>query len=235
MFDTEGMVAAQTAEALNIVDRRIVDRRARLRLLGERVAPLVGAHERTLGLLEELTSLFPGGVLRRGSIVSVTGSGSTGLALAVAAGASAAGSWMAAVDDPELGWAAAAETGIVLSRVLVVDPVPEEWSYTVAALIGAVDLILVAPRRRVSDRDARRLIARTRERGSVLICRGGYWPSGIDVQLEVLSGSWQGIGEGHGLFRSRRVRVNGGGRGAASRPRSSELLLPGPTGAPVRV
>ncbi len=206
-------------------------RRERLRLLETRVAPAVPAHERVLPLLDEVAALFPDGVLRRGSTVTVSGPGTTSLALAVAAGASAQGSWLGVVGVPDLGWAAAEEIGIDLARVLAVDPEPQDWAYAAAALIGAVDLILVAARRRVAGRDARRLAARARERDSVLICRGDRWPQGADVHLESAAGFWHGLGEGHGLLRSRRVQVTAGGRGAASRPRKRELLLPGPSGA----
>lgn len=211
---------------------RVGLRRRQAEILGARVAPAAAAHERTLPLLDEVAPLFPGGALRRGSTVSITGTGSTGAALAVAAGPSAQGSWLGVVGDRGLGWAAASEIGVDLARVLVVDPEPREWPYAVAALIGSVDLILVAPRRRVPAGDARRLTARARERDSVIVCRGVEWPEGADVQLEVVSGTWQGIGDGHGMLRSRRVQIAGGGRGAASRPRHAELLLPGPQGAP---
>jgi len=208
-------------------------RRKRLGMLAARAAPAAAAHERTLPLLDAVAPLFPGGVLRRGSTVSITGSGATGLALAVAAGPSAQGSWLGVVADPELGWAAAEETGIDLARVLAVDPAPSEWAYAVAALIGSVDLILVAASRPIAATDARRLAARARERDSVLICRGSGWPQAADVQIEATACGWQGIGDGHGMLCSRRVQLTAGGRGAASRPRRAELLLPGPQGAPV--
>ena len=62
-------------------DEAIADRRVRLQLVSDRVAPMALARERTLPLLAELIDLFPEG-LRRGSTVSVVGSGSTALAVA---------------------------------------------------------------------------------------------------------------------------------------------------------
>ncbi len=225
------MAAAELLPSVVDPDEAIADRRARLQLVGDRVAPMALARERTLPLLDELTGLFPEG-LRRGSTVSVAGSGSTALALAVAAAASTAGSWVAVVGDPDLGLAAAEEVGVALERVLVVDPEASSWSSAVAALVGAVDIVLVAPRHRVRDAEARRLSARLRERGSVLVCTNGRWPSGADVQLEVMESEWSGLGCGHGVLQSRRVTVSGGGRGASARPRSADLLLPGPLGRP---
>ena len=157
------MAAVELLPSVVDPDEAIADRRARLQLVSDRVAPMALARERTLPLLDELISLFPEG-LRRGSTVSVAGSGSTALALAVAAAASTAGSWVAVVSDPDLGLAAAEEAGIALQRMLVVDPEPSSWSAAVAALVGAVDIVLVAPRHRVRDAEARRLSGRLRER-----------------------------------------------------------------------
>ena len=79
------------------------------------------AGERLLPVLGPLQPLFPAGALRRGSVVSVTGS--TSLALSVLAAASAQGSWCAAVGMPSLGLAAAAELGVALERFpLVASP-----------------------------------------------------------------------------------------------------------------
>jgi hypothetical protein len=203
-----------------------------LRLVADRVAPLALARERTMPLLPALTSLFPEGGLRRGSIVAVDGIGATSLALAVAAGPSAAGSWTAVVGDPGLGLAAAAEAGVVLERMLVIDPGPSAAG-VVAALVGAVDVVLVGPGVRIRPADVRRLSARMRERGSVLIRIGAIDEQGVDIGLRIVESEWAGLGVGHGLLRARRVRIETQGRGAAARPRGAALLLPGPHGAPV--
>ncbi|MDE0669934.1 MAG: hypothetical protein F4X37_01645 [Acidimicrobiia bacterium] len=213
--------------------------RDRLRLLGERVAPLTGAHERTLPLLAPLAGLFPGGALRRGWVIATGGDGATSLALAVASGPSAAGSWVAVVGEGGLGLAAAAEAGLALERLLLVAaPEPRAAVEAAEALLGAVDVVLVGREVRLGAADRRRLAAKLRERGSVLIALGGGalgggTLGGVDVCLEVVSSRWSGLGDGWGLLRSRRVSVRATGRGAAGRPRSLDLLLPGPDGAPV--
>ena len=181
-----------------------------------------------------MRGLFPGGALRRGWTVAAEGAGATSLALAVAAGPSVAGSWTAVVGDPDLGLAAAAEAGVVLERLLVVAAAePRAAAETIAALVGSVDTVLVGPRIRLRATDHRRLSARLRERGSVLIRSGGDGGHGADVCLRIVTSRWSGLGDGHGLLRSRRVTVRTGGRGAAARPRSADLLLPGPEGSPV--
>ena len=194
--------------------------------------PVALAGERLLPVLDPLAPLLPGGALRRGMVVGV--SASTSLALALLAGASAAGSWCGAVGLPSLGVVAAAELGVVLDRFpLVAAPAGgEEWAWAVAALLDAVDVVLARPPARVNARDARRLAARARERSSVLVVSGGRtpWPEALDVRLEVESAAWEGVGEGYGRLRARRVEVVAGGRGAAARSRRATLWLPGPDG-----
>ena len=204
-----------------------------LRLVADKVAPLALARERTMPLLPALTPLFPEGGLRRGSIVAVEGVGATSLALAVAAGPSAAGSWTAVVGDPGLGLVAAEEAGVVLERMLVVDPKGQDAAGVVAALVGAVDVVLVGPGVRIRPADVRRLSARMRERGSVLVRIGAIDELGVDIGLRIVESEWSGLGVGHGLLRARRVRIETQGRGASARPRGAALLLPGPQGAPV--
>lgn len=207
--------------------------RDRLRLLGERVAPLAAAHERTLPVLDPLQDLLPGGALQRGWMIATGGDGATSLALAVAAGPSAAGSWVAVVGEEGLGLAAAAEAGLALERLLVVNARDARTAAeATAALVGSVDVVLVGSGIRFGAADRRRLVARLRERGSVLIHCGTGAPHGADVSLQVVSSRWCGLGDGWGLLRSRRVSVRAQGRGAAARERTVDLLLPGPDGSP---
>ena len=211
-------------------------------LLGEAaisVTPLALAHEQTLPVLPVFEQLLPGGAIRRGSVVEVQGIGATSLALSLAAGPSAAGSWTAIVGMPSIGLMAAAEAGVVLNRVLVVSPPASgSWSAVVAALIGSVDVIMVSGGKQAGSGDLRRITARLRERGSVMIRVGGpKKPSRsttirADVELRVAACDWEGLGEGHGVLRHRHVKVDAGGRGASACPRSAEMLLPGPSGAP---
>jgi hypothetical protein len=175
-------------------------------------------------VLDPLQPLLPDG-LRRGSTVTV--GDSTSLALALLAGPSAAGSWAAAVGVSHLGLAAAAELGVALDRLVVVaDPPRDAFATVVAALVDALDVVLLRARCRVSGNDARRLIARARERGSVLIVLGDSWPEAPDVRLSIVRAEWEGLGEGYGHLHARRAVVEAGGRRAAARTRQVELWLP---------
>src|SRR5438876_7745980 len=140
--------------------------------------PVSLAGERILPVLPALEGLLPEGGLRRGSTVAVSGDaprasrseaearpGGTSLALALLAGPSQAGSWCAAVGLPSLGLVAAAEVGVVLERFPLVARPGEEWPAVVAALVDAVDVVLVCLPRHVRTGDARRLVAKTRDRG----------------------------------------------------------------------
>ncbi|MEV6606665.1 hypothetical protein [Kutzneria sp. NPDC051319] len=175
---------------------------------------------KALPVLDGLAGLLPWGGLRRGSTVVVRGS--TTLLFALLAAATAEGSWAAVVGMPDLGLVAADELGVVVHRLaLVPAPGPELVAVT-AALLDGLDLVAVA--RQPAPAEARRLSARARNRGSVLIPLGS-WP-GADLELDG-SGRWQGLGDGHGRLRGRELTVRSRGRGAAARGNQVRLTLPG--------
>ena len=212
-----------------------------LREAAQAGCPVALAGEQLLAVVAPLEPLLADGGLRRGSTVVVEGApGATSLALALGAAASASGAWVAAVGLPALGLSAAAELGVALDRVVVVTAPPAQaWATVVAALVDAVDLVWVGLTRRVAAGDARRLAARARERGAVLVPLASRepatgrasWPQAADVRLTVASPSWTGpSGDGAGRLEARRVEVVATGRGAASRQRRVSLWLPGPDG-----
>ncbi|SFW45038.1 hypothetical protein [Amycolatopsis australiensis] len=181
---------------------------------------------RVLRVAPALAGLLPGGGLRRGSTVAVHGA--TSLLLALLAEATTAGSWAAVVGMPSLGLAAAAEYGVDLDRLALVPRPGAELPQVVAALLDGVDVVAVQAET-VQAAAARRLSARARHRGAVLLT-SGPWP-GADVELSCRVEAWSGLEEGYGHLRERRVRVRAHGRGSAARPRTADLQLPGPAGA----
>jgi hypothetical protein len=197
----------------------------RLAEVAERARPVALAREHVLPVTPALSTLLPDG-LRRGTTVAV--GGSTSLALALVAGPVAAGSWVAAVGVSSLGLAAAHELGVDLAHlVLVADPPQQQWATVVATLVDGLDVVLVRAGHRPGATDARRLAARARERGSVLVLLGERsWPEAPDLRLTVTQSRWEGLGDGHGHLRSRHVVVEAEGRRAHARPRRAELLLP---------
>ena len=134
---------------------------------------------------------------------------------------------MALVGLPQVGLAAAAELGVVLDQVAVVaDPPTSGWAATVAALIDAFDVVALTPGA-VPPRQTRRLAARARERGAVLVLVRGRrrWGEGPDIRLTVIDHRWEGLDRGHGHLRARRITVAATGRRDASRPRQASLWL----------
>lgn len=207
--------------ALQAVSR--VDRASRLGQVQ------VGTDDSSLLVLPALAGLFTGGVLRRGSVLTVQGSGA--LLLALLAASSAQGSWCAEVGSPLLGSAAAAEAGVALDRFVRVPEPGERWPEVVASLLDGFDVVVVHPPRRRTARDdqaVRRLSARTRERGAVLVATAPW--EGSALGLTVTAQRWHGLGRGHGHLAAREVVVTAVGRGSAVRPRRARLWLPAADG-----
>jgi hypothetical protein len=215
-------------EAIRRGNRDVLPRE-RLRELAGRTGPVTLAEERTLPVVGPLQSLLPDGGLRRGSTVSVAASmaewngSSTSLALQLVAAASAAGSWVAAVGVPALGAVAAAEAGVVLERLALVPRPGEQWATVTAALLDALDVVLVRPPHRLRQADARKLIARARERSAVLVPLGPW--EGADMRLEVAAARWHGLGQGDGHLQGCRMEVAATGRRAAARERRAVVWV----------
>lgn len=212
--------------------------RAPLSELASRVKPVTLAGQCTLPVLPALGDVVAGPGLRRGSTVTVAGPvrrpwGATALALALAAGPSQSGSWVAVVGQPDLHPGGAAVLGLQLDRLVLVPEPGRHWATVVGALLDALDVVVAVPPPALRPADARRLAGRARERGAVLIpllVDGRSWVEGADVRLAVSGARWYGLERGHGLLASRVVEVAATGRGAAGRQRRIHLWLPGPHG-----
>ncbi|MFG1642272.1 hypothetical protein ACGFMK_18455 [Amycolatopsis sp. NPDC049252] len=181
---------------------------------------------RVLPVAPALAGLLPAAGLRRGTTVAVHGASS--LLLALLAEATAAGSWAAVVGLPSLGLAAAAEYGVDLTRLALVPRPGADLPAVLAALLDGVDLV-VASTSTIQPAVARRLSARARHRGAVLLAFGA-WP-GADVELSCRLEPWSGPEDGYGHLRQRRALVRARGRGAAARPVSAHLWLPSRDGS----
>lgn len=197
-------------------------------VLPEVPEPEAGA--RLLPVPAGLADLLPRGGLVRGSTVVV--SGSTSLVLALLAEASAAEGWVALVGLPEVGVLAAHELGLVLERVALVPAPGPDAPVAVAALLDGVDAVVVGPGAGLTDADRRRLSARARERGAVLLSTEP-WP-GAHVVLTAQRQEWEGLGAGHGRLRGRRLSVLRTGRGAAAAEVRHDVVVPAGPGTPAR-
>src|SRR5688500_17048751 len=99
--------------------RRDPQARERLTALAPRIGsgPLAG--ERVIPVAPVLADLFPTG-LTRGSVVGSRGAAAMSSAFLVASGASQAGMWLGVAGTPSLGIQACRESGVDLTRIVVV-------------------------------------------------------------------------------------------------------------------
>ncbi|WP_420444569.1 hypothetical protein [Candidatus Poriferisodalis sp.] len=200
----------------------------------------LGHDERLLPVADELAPLLTQPGLVRGSVLAAQGPGALTLATAFAAEVLRTGGWVTAVGLGRMGVSAVAERGASLDRWVFVDEPGDVAAEVLNALIGNVDVILLAAGVRLAGAHSRRLRTRLRERGTVVIevAEGdarGVGAFSPDVTLTVERAAWTGLGHGHGRLRERRAEVVAVGRGAASLPRRAVLWLPDATGriAPV--
>jgi hypothetical protein len=163
---------------------------------------------RVLPLDDDVAALLPGGVLRRGTVVSVEGS--TSLVLAILARASREGSWAAIVGLPHVGVVSAARRGIDLSRLALIPHPGPEAATVAAACVDGMDIVVLGSRLAMSDADRRRLVARARERGVVILSVGPH--PATHVALRVLRSEWSGLGAGEGRLKERTLTVARSGR-----------------------
>lgn len=178
----------------------------------------------------QLAHLLPEGALHRGGTLAVTGS--TSLVLALVARASREGAWVAVVGFPGVGVLAAQQSGIELDRLALVPQPGADAPTVLASLIDGVDLVIVGAGAALGDSDRRRLMARARERGAVLLSTV-RWP-GAHLVLTAEPSVWTGLGAGHGHLRSHRWTVTRSGRGGAGRVVLADVVLPvGASPAPV--
>jgi hypothetical protein len=205
---------------------------ASLGLVAAHSRPVATADSRVLAVPAALAGCFPDGGIRRGSTVVIgPATGGVSLALALTAAAVGDGAWAAAVALPSLGLLAAAELGVRLERMALVPAPSDRWPAVVAALLDGMDLLLLGPPARVRSADARRLMARAREQGTVLVVLdppgSRHWPEAADLRLTIAGATWEGLGLGYGHLQSRRVEVVVTGRRAATRERRAAMWLPG--------
>lgn len=207
-----------------------------LRSVATAVLETAPAHE-TVPVLPALRPVIPGG-LRPGSVVGVDGPGAASLALALIAGVSrdggpeGTGGWCGVVGVPDFGVVAATGMGAAPERLLLVDDPGDRWPDVVAALVEAVDLVLLRPPERPGNAAVRRLSALVRKHGCVLTLTGSFardWP-GTRLRLRMDDATWHGVADGHGRLRARHAQIVAEGRDAPGAGRRTYLWLPAPDG-----
>lgn len=200
-METQGTRLAAARAALRAVETRMgADRKA--------------TEGPALALDDALIPLLPRG-LRKGQVIAVEGS--TSLVLALVARASLDGAWTAMVGMPNVGVIAAARRGVDLARVALIPYPGVQAPAALGACIDDIDVVMIGQGLALSDADRRRLAARARESGCLVVAVG-RWP-GAHVQLTVDATRWGGLGAGEGRLRERNmtVAVTGRSTGTARR------------------
>ncbi|WP_156171950.1 hypothetical protein [Demequina rhizosphaerae] len=193
----------EAGDAMETAEARIARAREALAGVQRRVGTTRDRWEApALPLTPLLDQVLPQG-LRRGQVVAVAGS--TSLMLALAAAASEAGSWTAAVGMPALGVVAAARRGLDLARLALVPHPGAQAAATAGACVDGMDVVLLGPRLALSDADRRRLASRARERGTVIVAEGAW--AGAHTTLTAVGSRWHGLGAGDGRLRGRELTV----------------------------
>ena len=179
-----------------------------------------------LQLSEEFSGLLPHSRLKPGSCVGIAGGpGQTSLLLRLLAGPMAHGCWSAVIGLPDLGIEAANELGVPLDRLALVPSPGQHWLDVTAALLDSVELVVLNPPHCARPSDAKRLMARARQRQSILIVLNGdrqgglatagsraVWPEQPDLVLCAEAADCRGVERGYGSIRARRVQITTGGR-----------------------
>mgnify|MGYP003466874284 FL=1 len=191
-----------------------------------------------LRLSPELAELVPGGCLRPGGSVGISaGVGHTSLLFRLISEPIARGAWAAIMGLPNINAHAAAECGVSLERLAFIPEPGGSWLEVTAALLDAVDLVIVNPPRVCRPTDARRLLARARQRHSVLILTDGsvphsrvaatrqLWPEPPDLVFTPTRSQWRGLEHGHGCLTAGAITVTASGRRINGPARSGRLDL----------
>ncbi|MEV0192376.1 hypothetical protein AB0I39_28070 [Kitasatospora purpeofusca] len=203
------------------------ERRLRLADLLEETSPATRrtrVEAATRPALPALAPVLPDSRLPRGVAVEVVDDHYLLGAMAAGPAAEAATVWTAAISMPTLGLAAARAYGLPLERLLLVDTPGERWSEITSVLAGACEVVLLDPPVPPRPRELQRLEARLRAAGTTLLTTTPW--TGAALRLTAGNATWSGLGDGHGMLRSRTVDVRCTGRGRAAR-----LLLPDENGS----
>jgi len=199
------------------------------------------ASQRLLDVSDEVRPLLPRGGLQRGEVVACEGVAAVSMAIAVVAGPSQAGSWVAWAGVPGVNALALHQMGVALDRTVWVGDSEGDamrgdaawgdavWGDVLAALVDGVDVVVVGPGVcGLRPATARRLTARLQNRGAVMVTIDQP-VLGADVRLGTSRPVWHGLGHGHGLARGRDLEVEVTGR-RSSRAARHPCQLPTPSG-----
>ena len=193
----------------------------------QRVSARAEAGFGPISVAPALASLLPSSGLERGGVYACAGDAPMSLLFSLVATATSVGSWLAFVDVPRVGLMAAHEYGVALQRVMCVNSGGHTQSYAqvVGALVDGIDLVVVSSPA-CSAAEARRVVARAKASGSVLIILGRAGHFSPDVVLSSSTTEWHF----HTHASSRTMSVQAHGRRVYNQ-RALTVQLPAADGA----
>ncbi|MFJ2582932.1 hypothetical protein [Kitasatospora aureofaciens] len=159
-------------------------------MTGNATSPQTRARERaeaTLPVDEALAPLLPDGGLARGTVTEV---GDAGVLIQLAT-RPAQTEWVAVVDIPEFGDAAARSAGI--TRLVRIEDTHGKFGDV--ALAPAFPVLIVRPPAAMPERAATRPASHLRTHGNVVLPYDHHWP-GPQLRLDVTHRLWRGLGDG---------------------------------------
>ena len=163
--------------------------------------------DRTFAVPPALSSLLPGGGLERGHVYACRGDASWSLLCALIADASRRGSWVALVDVASLGLMCASDAGVAIERLVRVDVEDDAaWPRVLGACVEGIDVVVVHGAR-CTVRDARRIEARMKAHGGVLVVLGD--PGAFEVHVTLSSRTVQWDFTTHAARRTVEVSATG--------------------------
>lgn len=146
--------------------------------------------DRTFAVPAALSSLLPTGGLERGQVYACRGDAASSLLCCLIADASRQGSWVALVNVGSLGLLCASDAGVALERLVRIDIDGDaSWPRVVGACVEGIDVVVVSGPR-CSARDARRIEARMKAHGGVLVVLGDPGVFGAHVTLSARTVQW---------------------------------------------
>lgn len=172
---------------------------------------------------DALSRLLPGGLSRQLPTTLAPAIGATSLAMALAAPVTRTPGYIAVVDWPNWGWAAARDYGMNVDHVAYIPDSKGQFAEVVAAMVSGVELIVARPPHHVPAKIRRRIetLARQHHCGLLIV---GEW-AGAGAALTVSDPHWYGAADGRGRLKRRsvtvRIRRRSGGHD------QTEVWLPG--------
>lgn len=174
------------------IDSRFLDHRVSTAAeLSRHIAVRGAAGRGVLPVPSSLAPALPSESLERGRIYGCAGDASLSLLFALVSVATREGSWFAMVDMDHAGLQSAREHGVALQRTVCASSGGEgAWPLVVGSLVDGFDVVAVtSPPGR--PQEARRIAARVRSSGAVLLVLGDKGGFEVDAVLRARTVSWR--------------------------------------------